>query len=811
MLDGRMTTLAFGFVSPWLLWGLLLGGVPILIQWLHRRNYTERVWAAMRFLQAATKSQSRRLRLESLLLLLIRTLILVLAALALAEPFLESAGWLPMSDANVHRLIVLDTSLSMQYEAEGRALSERAREAARSLVAASQPGDSFQIVTVTREGHALVRQPAFDSAEVLAEIGQLHWTEEFGGLTPTLELARGLLEESPPDAQPQVTIISDFQRSNWWPDAQWERTRMQRAMTELAEEAELSIVQVGIDEPANAAITDLQVDPSLATVGTPVSVTAKIQRRRGASDSLAVELVENNRVLQTKTAEIPADGEANVVFTTVSRDPGERRLEIRLPRDALAADNHRWATIKVRNTLAVLLVNGRESGASLGQATDFVEVALAPTRSTDSDGLRSVPGVMGYRPVVVKEAEFAGTDLSAFDCVFLCDVPFLSEIESARLDRFVRAGGGLVIGLGGQVRPDAYNHWLSAAGGLMPVQLLRIAGEEELSPEPFHFAEPASRHPIVEPFLGNPQAGLTTANIYRYYETRLREEEGGRGGSENTVSRPGRDPDDRRLSEGSDLDSSGHAPARVALAFASGDPAIIEHESGAGRVLLVTTSLDDRWGSWALWPSFLPMVHRMVQYAASGRTQRSLVVGDRLRREYPIQTVGLPVTVQRPDGRRSPGRSTLDDGATAVTFAETSQSGIYRLVLGPPLNETELIAVNIDPRESDLRTLDERELASTLLAGIDAQLRTPGEQLAEPHDPGAPERLFTHWLLFVVLILLVVEQVMAWNARYGLAVLAASPLLVAGFIVLPTASVVLVLAGLGGLLLRRRGVLRAAR
>ena len=316
------TLLAFGFLSPWILWGLMLGGVPILIQWLHRRNYTERVWAAMRFLRAATKSQSRRLRFESLLLLLIRTLILMLVALALAEPFLKSSGWLPEAESNVHRIIVIDASLSMGYESEGRSVGDRALDAARSLVAESRPGDSFQVVTIGREARALVRQAAFDPAEVLAEIDRLKGSEEFGDPGAALELVRELVEESPPRRQLQVNVVSDFQRSNWWPAPPTERTRMQQSLAELAQVAETSIVRVGVDEPVNAAVIDVQADPAVALVGMPVRVTATIRSSRPTVDGLPVELVENDRILQTEVVDVPAGDEVSVTFTILSRDPG---------------------------------------------------------------------------------------------------------------------------------------------------------------------------------------------------------------------------------------------------------------------------------------------------------------------------------------------------------------------------------------------------------------------------------------------------------------------------------------------------------
>src|SRR5213596_2296583 len=102
------------FLQPALLWGLTLAGIPILLHLLQRRRYRVRRWAAMEFLRASVRRSSRRLRIEQWLLLLIRTLILVCAALALARPVWYSPrwGWLG-SRAASQAVVVLDDSYSM--------------------------------------------------------------------------------------------------------------------------------------------------------------------------------------------------------------------------------------------------------------------------------------------------------------------------------------------------------------------------------------------------------------------------------------------------------------------------------------------------------------------------------------------------------------------------------------------------------------------------------------------------------------------------------------------------------------------------
>src|SRR5690606_35295467 len=125
-------------------------------------------------------------------------------------------------------------------------------------------------------------------------------------------------------------------------------------------------------------------------------------------------------------------------------------------------------------------------------------------------------------------------------------------------------------------------------------------------------------------------------------------------------------------------------------------------------------------------------------------------------REYPVQTVGLSATLQRPDGRRRSLPVRAANGTSVVQIDELNQSGLYRDLLGPPLNRTELLAVNVDSRDSDLRGLNERELQGSRRAGVDARFaRGTAPTAARTSSVDAPSSL-SRWLLVVALVLLLV-------------------------------------------------------
>ena len=83
-------------VSPWLFaGGTLLVSAPIIIHLLNKRKFKTVDWAAMDFLVEADKRNRRRIRLEDLLLLVLRCLAVVLIALLVARSrrFLAGAAY----------------------------------------------------------------------------------------------------------------------------------------------------------------------------------------------------------------------------------------------------------------------------------------------------------------------------------------------------------------------------------------------------------------------------------------------------------------------------------------------------------------------------------------------------------------------------------------------------------------------------------------------------------------------------------------------------------------------------------------------
>ena len=75
------------FLNPWLLLALTGVSIPVIVHLVRRQAAKPVSWGAMRFLMDSLSERRRRMEWEDLLLMAARCLLLALAALAVARPF----------------------------------------------------------------------------------------------------------------------------------------------------------------------------------------------------------------------------------------------------------------------------------------------------------------------------------------------------------------------------------------------------------------------------------------------------------------------------------------------------------------------------------------------------------------------------------------------------------------------------------------------------------------------------------------------------------------------------------------------------
>ncbi len=705
------------FANPWMLcWGLA-AAIPILIHLWSRRQQDEVRWAAVQFLVAAVQKESRRLRVEQWLLLAIRIAVLLVLALALANPLLSRSPLrsAPGTEATTHWVIVLDTSFSMAARAGQHSCLELARERAAELIQGRPQGDGFTLIGLSDPPRVIIRDAVFDQGDVIAELENLEIRHTVEGGTATLSEVERTVDRvarlHPRLTEHKVVFFTDLGLPTWQ-EMLAEAARAKFA--DLSVKAELFVELVEHGGANNAALTHLSAPEPWPAVGEQASLRAAVRNYGKTSLRTTLELFVDGRSIGQQEVELAADGEETLAFSHRFAAAGQHVVEARIHGDDLAVDDRRWLSLEIPPVTRVLCVEGQ-----LGEA-EFVALALAPVKEQHGR----------IQPDVIRESSLMEVDLRDYHCVVLCNLGRFRAAEVELLRGYVRDGGGLVTILGSRVQSADYNRVLAVQDGETGWLPARLAGVTAV--DPAHFDPLEYKHPIVAPFRGHERSGLLSVPVWRYVQLT---------------------PD--------------QSEAQIALRFSDGSPALVTAAVGRGRSVLLATAVSPKsvdastapptpWSALPLWPCFPPLIREMVDYAAAGRAQRrNAIVGDVISGSIPAGITSGRLVLEDPGQSSHVVPIDFDLHPPRWTHHDTMVSGIYQLLPGRPNLPPQVFAVNVDNTESDLSRVDSSALPGELAmwrGGLARDTAADQQQAAFP--------LF-RILLAILLILMVTESTLA--------------------------------------------------
>jgi uncharacterized membrane protein len=793
--------------------------VPIIIHLLNRRRFRIVEWAAMRFLLAAQRKNSRRMRLEQLILLVVRCMVLLLTALAMmaVTPWAEGvwrwvnpAGGKGMlaGGTRTHKVIVLDASFSMGVKMDDVTAFERARTLAAQLVEEGNGNDGYSVVLMAAPPRRIVPRPSEDIRKVAAEVRALRMTHGNADLPATLATVASLLRETPGKfSAREVYFFTDMQRSGWISPRPGDLAPALTAFRETR--AKAIFVDVGQEDLSNLAVTGLELGEPIATTSGETRILATLFNHGVTRDDVNVRLLIGKAGTTDKPLALRQAGETMirarrnqqtpVTFTYRFPTPGDYLIQVQVGHDALELDDQRSAVVRVRNTVPVLLVDGKPANELYDRAAQWLRVALNPF----DEGER-IPASIAARPRVFNVRQFSDpglVDLTNYDAVFLCDVPVLGTNEAKRLEAHVRRGGALVVCLGSQVDVNNYNDLLYRNGeGLLPARLidrllqvkagytyqLAIPPESERRDPLRLFQDTAARERLLMPqfsafvptepakgvhgavprialnFTPVPLPGRAAANIRSGSPP-----PGGPAIIEWRPPLPGRSGEPSR---------TGEDAARLAI------------PSSRGRVVLITTAVNSDLSNWPVSPAFPPLMQEILYHAAAARLrERALLVGEPIELHRTDAAGGVEAIVEVPrdpldrnppadeEARRRITSQPLADGSV-LRFGDTDISGVYKMAIGQRKTE-HLFAVNV-PASSEDQQHSESNLARTTKEELertypewDLQVVTELGQVKHAQASTAEgEIIYTpqgngiaRILLMAVLMLVLAEVVLAWQ------------------------------------------------
>jgi len=702
------------FLYKPMLWGTLAIAVPILIHLLNRYRHKRVDWAAMELLRRALVVRARQIRIEDILVLIIRCLAVLLLALAMARPTLSTTGakWFG-AESRVGVVIALDASYSMAHRPGVNTRFERALARVRQVLKTLDPGSPVSLVLMGSTPRILLRDVGYDEARLEKALTESAPVPERVNVELCIEEIEKLVREIRAPMR-ECYLVTDAQASTWRELSD----KAKIALREMNVIAKVFFLSIGADSGENLAITNFALGSGALRKGAIARYIAEVTNfGRQPQERVGVSLTLDGKAVDQRVIDrIPA-GEARTLPLFARLDAaGDTRLAAQLGPDPLTTDNVRYAVTHVAEQVRVLAVDGAPSDEPYKSETDYLATALSPRRggpATASLGVKVVPWLA-----------LPAERLSEYQVVILANVPDIRKDQAAALHTYVQQGGGLIVFLGDKTIPRLFNARMALGEkSLLPARLCALANPKEAEGATM---EPAmTGHPVAAALEALPRELLNAARFTQYVKADLVE-----GG-------------------------------RVLLKFTgTDDPLLAEKSLGRGRVLLFTSTADRDWTNFVVNPAYPILLHQMVTYLSRQEHERSFAVGETINLTLPRVNVQASILVRDPTGKDSPLQVGERDGHPAISYARPALPGFYeaRYASGlPPI----VVAVNVEPAESDVRSLVGAELARAF-QGTPVRLLAWGDDLELAIKTGRVGHELWRILMILGLAMFALESFLAY-------------------------------------------------
>jgi hypothetical protein len=704
-----------GFLNPWLLLGTLAIAVPIIIHLLNRFRHRKIQWGAMELLRRAIIVRSRQIQIEDLLLLALRCLAIILLAMAMARPTLTSAGSFLVSEPQVGVVVAVDGSYSMGYQSSVSTRFERAMEQLREVQKTLDYGTPVSLVLMGDQPRILLRTTAYDPEKFAKAIKDMRVLSERLNVEANLETLAALVNETTAPSR-ETYILTDAQANTW--DNLSDPAR--KSIAAMQNRGKVFFLSSGSSDRENLAITSLVHRSGALRKGGAARYVAEVLNS-GAIEQRDVRVSLYLDDSQTAVAsgiieKLPAGKKEAVALYARFEKAGEVRVTAKLGNDNLVADNTRYAVASVRQSVKVLLIDGDPSNKPFAGAAAFLEKALAPRAVGKSR--------FAVETKVVPFTEVGAEKFAGYDVVVLANLQSLRPEKVVELDGFIRGGGGAIIFLGDKISPRLFTQSMyNGQSLLLPAEVIEPVNTPDNKPEGVTVAA-ASDHPLAGIVGVLPGPMLDEARIGRLMKVE-----------------PVKDA--QTILKVNDLEL----------------PLLVGMNRGEGKVLMFTTSPDRRWSTLPASPLFAPLVQEAINELTRSASSRSFQIDEPLIASLPRDVETSVAIFRTPEGKDQPVQAAEREGSRLADFGRPPAPGFYQVRAGDRAVAT--LAVNVNPQESEIRSLDDDGIAKALMGlGV---IRPDPTNLAQYIRQTRVGLELWRYFLIAGLVVLAVETLLAWR------------------------------------------------
>lgn len=604
------------FLFPALAAGFLFVAVPPLAHLINMLRHRRQQWAAMEFLLASYRKQKKWIILRQLLLLLSRIAVAAVLVAMLAG-WTGGAGWLDaLGGQTIHHVVILDDSYSMSDTSGGTSAYGRGVAALEGLSRRLSTAEGNHQLTVLRTSRAaMVVRGGSDAGDAAADIsaaalgGDLRAVERIvatessplaDDISAAVTLASDLVKATGA-SRTVMYVLSDFRARDWESPE-----RIADAIQSVARSgAEIRMIDCAAAPAPNLAVTSLQPLPDVWVAGVPVVFRATV-RNYGSTPvrnvTLATRVIHYGRDASAPDAaervsgrieslpgivfeQIAPGSEVTKQFQVFVAESGHHAVEVELPDDAVRIDNRRAATLPLSEAARVLIIDGNAEQ----RGAYHIASVLDPGGQVRTG---AVPEVRS--PNFLRTA--SANDLAAFRAIYLVDLPAVDSAAAAALQTYVSAGGGLMWFIGDDALHARYNETLlGESRQLLPGRLSEPTSLDASGATAAPDMTLGDPHPLSEPLATIGDAALSLVRVSR--------------------------------STGISIPPDATTRPRVIFNRRDGEPVVLQHDVGRGRVITALLGLSDNWTNWTGDPTFVVFMLRANAYlwsAAAASTSRNV-------------------------------------------------------------------------------------------------------------------------------------------------------------------------------------------
>lgn len=642
------------FLNSIFLAGLIAAALPILIHLFTRQKLKKIEFSSLKFLKEMRHEKIRRVKLRQILLLILRTLTILLLALAFARPALRgnlSSGL--SSNAKTSVAIILDNSLSMSREVKGGQIFDIAKQKARDIIEILKPGDEAHIFLPEFPGSIRQIGPKYNIESLKRVIQNIRLSYKSSDFIAAILAAQEVLENSK-NINREIYLISDIQKNGF---------RQLQQVTEplLHSNIRFYILPITSDVESNLGIEKVQLANQIFEKGKTTQIDAVVKNHgQSSAHNKLVQLFIGGRRSAQATVDLKPGESQKVAFRFTPENTGFQAGYVLLEDDDLSRDNQRFFNFYVPSEIKVLLV-GR-AGADF----QHIKLALQPTPGKSS--------------TIVAETclsdQLLSRRLSDYHTIILSNVPKIDGAGLHNLFEFVDAGGGLILFLGSDVNARLYNDTFLKRFKLP--QLTEPVGNIGNRNSFISFGKIDYSHPIFSNVFESKKRHIESPQFYFSF----------------------------KIDQKAEIDPI--------IKYDNDYPCLFETKSGKGKILVFTTALDFDWSDMALKGIFVPLLNRSVSYLAGSTdiTKDELLIGAEIYHSSGEIKSEWELEMKLPDENSIRIRPKIQKEKFMIRFSETEYPGIYEL-----FNRNTKIgqwAVNVASEESEIKPIDIEQLKEML-------------------------------------------------------------------------------------------------